>query len=39
LLLLSFFLSVEITNLQKHHVVDHIKRLTNFKAPYPAATL
>jgi putative oxidoreductase len=38
LLLLSFFLSVGIRNLQKHHVVDHIKRLTNFKAPYPAAT-
>jgi putative oxidoreductase len=38
LLLVAFFLSVGIRNLQKHHIEDHISRLTKFKAPFPTAT-
>ena len=38
LLLIAFFLSVGIRNLQAHHVEDHVKRLTNFKAPLPRVT-
>jgi uncharacterized membrane protein YphA (DoxX/SURF4 family) len=38
LLLIAFFLSVGIRNLQPHHIEDHVKRLTNFKAPWPRAT-
>jgi len=37
LLLLAFFLSVGIRNLQTQHIDDHVKRLTNSKAPYPVA--
>ena len=35
LLLVAFFLAVGIRNLQRHHIDDHVKRLTNFKAPFP----
>ena len=38
LLMVAFFLIVGIRNLQKHHIEDHINRLTKFKAPFPAAT-
>ena len=38
LLLIGFFLAVGIRNLQKIHIDDHVKRLTNFKAPVPLAT-
>jgi putative oxidoreductase len=38
LLLIAFFLSVGIRNLQAHHVEDHVKRLTTFKAPLPRVT-
>ncbi len=38
LLIVAFFVIVGTRNLQKHHVEDHIKRLTFFKAPFPAAT-
>ena len=38
LLMVAFFLAVGLRNLQKHHVEDHIKRLTNFKAPFPQLT-
>jgi putative oxidoreductase len=38
LLLIAFFLSVGIRNLQAHQVEDHVKRLTNFKAPLPRVT-
>ncbi len=38
LLMIAFFLAVGIRNLQRQHVDDHVKRLTNFKAPYPLAT-
>jgi len=38
LLLIAFFLLVGIRNLQAHHVEDHVKRLTNFKAPLPRVT-
>jgi putative oxidoreductase len=38
LLLVAFFLAVGIRNLQKQHVDDHIKRLTNFKTPFPKMT-
>ena len=37
LLIVAFFLAVGLRNLQKQHVDDHVKRLTN-KAPYPLAT-
>ena len=38
LLMVAFFLAVGIRNLQKQHIDDHVKRLTNFKAPFPLAT-
>jgi len=38
LLLVAFFLAVGLRNLQKVHVEDHVKRLTNFKAPFPRIT-
>ena len=38
LLLVAFFLAVGIWNLQKHHIEDHISRLTKFKAPFPTIT-
>lgn len=38
LLLIAFFLAVGIRNLQRHHVEDHVKRLTTFKAPFPVIT-
>ena len=38
LLLVAFFLAVGIRNLQRQHVDDHIKRLTNFKTPFPKMT-
>jgi putative oxidoreductase len=38
LLIVVFFLAVGIRNLQKHHIEDHINRLTKFKAPFPTLT-
>src|SRR5690242_13189341 len=38
LLLIAFFLAVGLRNLQRHHVEDHINRLTKFKAPLPVLT-
>ena len=38
LLIVAFFLAVGLRNLQKIHVEDHVKRLTNFKAPFPRLT-
>lgn len=38
LLMVAFFLAVGFRNLQKQHIDDHVKRLTNFKAPFPLAT-
>ena len=38
LLLVAFFLAVGIRNLQRHHIDDHVKRLTNFKTPFPVVT-
>ena len=38
LLIVAFFLSVGIRNLQKHHIDDHVARLGKFKAPFPLAT-
>ena len=38
LLIVAFFLAVGLRNLQKVHIEDHIKRLTNFKAPFPKLT-
>ena len=38
LLMVAFFLAVGLRNLQKVHVEDHVKRLTNFKAPFPRLT-
>jgi putative oxidoreductase len=38
LLMVAFFLAVGIRNLQRHHIEDHIKRLTHFKAPLPQVT-
>jgi putative oxidoreductase len=38
LLIVAFFLAVGLRNLQKVHIDDHIKRLTNFKAPFPQLT-
>ncbi|HZQ12157.1 MAG TPA: DoxX family membrane protein [Pseudolabrys sp.] len=35
LLLVAFFVIVWLRNLSKHHVEDHIKRLTVFKCPMP----
>jgi uncharacterized membrane protein YphA (DoxX/SURF4 family) len=38
LMIVSLFLIIGIRNLQKHHIEDHIKRLTHFKAPLPTFT-
>ena len=38
LLMVAFFLAVGLRNLQKQHIDDHVKRLTNFRAPYPLIT-
>jgi putative oxidoreductase len=38
LLMVAFFLAVGLRNLQKVHIEDHVKRLTNFKAPFPRLT-
>ncbi|MGH6683360.1 MAG: hypothetical protein ACRECA_05455 [Pseudolabrys sp.] len=38
LLILAFFLIVGVRNLSSHHVEDHVKRLTFFKAPMPRQT-
>ena len=38
LLIVAFFLAVGLRNLQKVHIEDHVKRLTNFKAPFPKLT-
>ena len=38
LLIVAFFLAVGLRNLQQVHIEDHIKRLTNFKAPFPKLT-
>ena len=38
LLIVAFFLIVTARNLQRHHIEDHIKRLTIFKAPAPTVT-
>ena len=38
LLMVAFFLAVGLRNLQTVHVEDHVKRLTNFKAPFPRIT-
>jgi putative oxidoreductase len=38
LLMVAFFLAVGIRNLRKQHVDDHVKRLANFKAPFPLQT-
>jgi len=35
LLLVGFFVIVWLRNLSKHHVEDHIKRLTIFRCPMP----
>ncbi|HEX5212532.1 MAG TPA: DoxX family membrane protein [Pseudolabrys sp.] len=38
LLILAFFVIVGVRNLSAHHVEDHVKRLTFFKAPMPRQT-
>lgn len=38
LLIVAFFVIVWLRNLSTHHVEDHIKRLTFFKAPMPRVT-
>src|SRR3569833_2900954 len=38
LLIVAFFVIVWVRNLSSHHVEDHIKRLTHFKAPVPRMT-
>jgi putative oxidoreductase len=38
LLMVAFFLAVGLRNLQRHHIDDHVKRLTTFKVPFPVAT-
>ena len=38
LMMVAFFLAVGLRNLQKVHIEDHVKRLTNFKAPFPRIT-
>lgn len=38
LLIVAFFLAVGLRNLQAVHIEDHVKRLTNFKAPFPRLT-
>jgi putative oxidoreductase len=35
LLIVAFFVIVWVRNLSSHHVEDHVKRLTHFKAPVP----
>ena len=37
LLIVAFFVIVWLRNLSGHHVEDHVKRLTFFKAPMPRA--
>lgn len=38
LLIVAFFVIVWLRNLSHHHIEDHVKRLTFFKAPLPRAT-
>ena len=38
LLMVAFFLAVGLRNLQQVHIEDHVKRLTNFKCPFPRPT-
>ncbi|MFZ3353920.1 MAG: DoxX family membrane protein [Xanthobacteraceae bacterium] len=38
LLMVAFFLAVGLRNLQRQHIDDHVKRLTNFMAPFPVLT-
>ncbi len=38
LLMVAFFLAVGLRNLRRQHTDDHVKRLTNFKAPFPVLT-
>jgi len=38
LLIITFFAIVWLRNLSSHHIEDHVKRLTFFKAPLPRAT-
>lgn len=38
LLIVAFFVIVWLRNLSGHHIEDHVKRLTFFKAPFPRAT-
>ena len=38
LLIVLFFVIVWLRNLSSHHVEDHVKRLTFFKAPLPRVT-
>jgi putative oxidoreductase len=38
LLMVGFFVIVWLRNLSPHHIEDHVKRLTFFKAPLPRAT-
>ena len=38
LLIVAFFLIVWVRNLSSHHIEDHVKRLTFFKAPLPRVT-
>jgi uncharacterized membrane protein YphA (DoxX/SURF4 family) len=37
-LIVAFFVIVWLRNLSRHHIEDHVKRLTFFKAPFPRAT-
>jgi putative oxidoreductase len=38
LLMVAFFAIVWLRNLSSHHIEDHVKRLTFFKAPLPRLT-
>lgn len=38
LLIVAFFVIVWVRNLSSHHIEDHVKRLTVFKAPLPRVT-
>ena len=38
LLMVAFFVIVWLRNLSSHHIEDHVKRLTFFKAPLPRVT-
>jgi putative oxidoreductase len=38
LLMVAFFLTVGLRNLQEVHIDDHVARLTKFKAPFPKLT-